>query len=831
MERASGLSEAEVQTLLAKYGYNEIPAAQRQPLWRLALVIIKEPMILLLLTGAVIYFALGGLYDSLLLLASVLGIVTIAIYQERRSTRALEELRDLSSPRALVRRDGRDQRIAARLVVPGDLLLIKEGDRVAADCRLLETRNLQVDESLLTGESHAVSKRVLLSHETMTFPSPGALYSSTLVVGGSGLAQVVETGVRTEVGKIGKSLVSAPEEKTRLQQEVSVLVRQFGLLGIIFSIVVVLAYGFTREEWPQAILAGIAAAMSLLPEEFPVVLTIFLALGAWRLSKKQVLVRQPAATENLGAVTVLCVDKTGTLTMNEMSVQELRCTEGVYDFHRSLSEAPPASFNPLIEYATLASHEHPFDPMEKALFRVLNTIPSEQRGFARGSLEKEYSLQPGLMAMSCVWRDSAGNRKVVAAKGAPEAIFELCRFDKAQKDGLVHQLNEMTQQGLRVIAVAKAKSMPQELPSSQRDFDFQFIGLIGLVDPMRPNVREAISECYSAGIRVIMITGDNPGTACKIGSDIGLHESQNYLTGQDVEGMSELELRQKIKSINVFARMVPAQKLRIVNALRESGEVVGMTGDGVNDAPSLKWADVGIAMGGRGTDVAREAADLVILDDDFSSLVAGVRLGRRIYQNIQRAMSYIFAVHVPIAALAISPTLLGLPLVLYPAHIVFLELIIDPSCTLIFEAEPEGSNTMKRPPRSLRQPMFGFRNILASCLNGVFVSVALFILFVFCLNVGFSEERSRTVVFVAFVLSNIGMIAINSSLKTLLSNRYFSLVSALAITSLAIVIATPTLRKVFGLAPVSFLDVGLSLTTAFVAWLLNLMFKNKLSLK
>lgn len=802
--KRQGLTSHEVTALLASQGYNELPASKKKSLWALALVIVREPMVLLLLAGAIIYFLLGEAQDSVLLLLSVGVIVGIAIYQEHRSTRALEALKDLSSPRALVLRDEKEQRVAARELVPGDLLIIKEGDRIAADCHVVEATNLEVDESLLSGESQPVPKQV----------GRDSLFSSTLVTSGYGAARIFATGIHTEVGKIGKSLEVEDDNKTRLQQEIALLVRRFGTLGLVFSFIVTLAYGFTRGDWPQGVLAGIAAAMSLLPEEFPVILTVFLALGAWRLSKKQVLVRQTAATENLGGVTVLCVDKTGTLTQNQMAVKHIRTPERSYSFQEDSAEEVPPEFQVLLEYAALASPKDPFDPMEKAILRVHGPHPDWE-------LQKEYPLTPNLLAMSRVWKPSSEEGLVIATKGAPETVLELCRLQGADATRVHRQIEEMSAAGYRVLGVARARAPEKKLPENQRDFLFQFVGLLGFMDPLRPGVVESVEDCIAASIRVIMITGDHPGTACKIAADIGLPSSQEFLTGADLEKMDELELQRKIKSVNVFARMVPVQKLRIVNALRASKEVVAMTGDGVNDAPSLKWADIGLAMGGRGTDVAREAADLVILDDDFTSIVAAIRLGRRIFANIRRAMSFIFAVHFPIAALAITPVLFGWPLFLFPAHIVFLELIIDPACTLIFEAEDEDAQTMTRPPRKLDQALFGYRDIFLSSVQGLMVFLVISALFVGALQGGLGEHRSRTLAFIAFVFSNMGLIVINEAALAFLKNKFFWIVFSGTVLLLIAILATPVLRQIYGFSVPHFTDVFLALLAAVGASLLS----------
>ncbi|MBS1972603.1 MAG: cation-translocating P-type ATPase [Bdellovibrionales bacterium] len=804
----------QARALLEKDGYNELPKAKKKSFLLLIWEVLREPMILLLLTGAGIYLAIGEIHDSLLLLASVLVIVFIAIFQERRSTRAVEALRDLSSPRARVWRDQREIQIPSREVVPGDTLIVKEGERIVADCLLLESRSLEVDESLLTGESVPISKSVSSDGSRLQFPSAFCIYSGTLVTRGFATGKVIATGLHSELGKIGKTMQEAKDTKTRLQEEIAGLVRIFGTLGVITSIVITLAFGFTRHDWLQALLAGIVAALSLLPEEFPVVLTIFLALGAWRLSKKQVLVRQPSATENLGSITALCTDKTGTLTLNQMSVEQIWTEHSQYHFHKNVEPLSAEIFS-VLEAGFLASYENSFDPMEKALQKTFKTESEKVKyELPKRSLEKDYPLSPDQLTMSFVWRSPINQSRVVFSKGAPEAIVNLCNLETRLQSVVLEQVFKMCEQGLRVIGVAKASLSGSDFPKEQKGFQFSFLGLIGFIDPLREGVKEAITECYQAGIRTIMITGDHPAIASKIAGDIGLKDSGSFLTGEDIEKLTDNDLRDRIKYVNVFARVVPNQKLRIVKALKANGETVAMTGDGVNDAPSLKWADVGVAMGGRGTDVAREAADLIILDDQFNSIVAGIRLGRRIFDNIQRAMSYLFAVHFPIAALAILPVLIGGPLILFPIHIVFLELIIDPACTLVFEAEPESAKTMKVPPRKLEKPLFSFQDIALSLLQGMVVFAGIFMLFLWGLHQGWGEAQARAMAFSAFVLSNVGLIFVNKTSKHVFSNLFFVVISFAALVLLMAILFIESLSKIFKLETIDLTSLGISALVA-----------------
>ena len=821
----TGLSEQEAAARLAKEGHNELPSTGRRGILKIALEIVREPMFILLIAGGIIYLLLGDVREALILLGSIFVIMGITFYQENRTERALEALRDLSSPRALVIRDGVQKRIAGREVARGDILMLAEGDRVPADAVLLWGLNLSVDESLLTGKSVSVRKVPWDNRtETMTIARPGGddlpfVYSGTLVVQGQGIAEVQATGLNTELGKIGKALQTVEPEETSLHRETGRLVRILAIMGLAFCILVVILYGLTRGDWLNGLLAGITLAMSLLPEEFPVVLTIFLALGAWRIAQNEVLTRRMPAVETLGSATVLCVDKTGTLTLNRMSVSRLFAAGAVYVLpahhtseQQDIGTPLPETFHELVEFSILASQQDPFDPMEKAMRQLGEQYLAQTEHIHRDwTLTREYPLSPQLLALSHVWKSPASETYVIAAKGAPEAIMDLCHLDEAHKEELSRQIIAMADDGLRVLGVAKAYFMQTNpLPSEQHDFAFDFIGLIGLADPVRPLVANSVKECYTAGIRVVMITGDYPGTARNIARQIGLIPVDEYITGAELDAMNDTELHQRIKTVNIFARVVPEQKLRLVNAFKANGEIVAMTGDGVNDAPALKSAHIGIAMGGRGTDVARESAALVLLDDDFSSIVQAVKLGRRIYDNIRKAMIYILAIHVPIAGISLVPLLLGQPLILFPVQIVFLELIIDPASSIAFEAEPGNPHIMERPPRNPRVPMFGKPTIFLSLMQGASVLLSVLAIYFFASYRGLDEFVVRAMTFTTLVIGNLGLIYINRSQSRLIittlheRNIALWLITAGVIVGLGLVLYVPLLRDLFSFdSPIS----------------------------
>lgn len=835
VKKVLGLSEKEAIQRLKLEGFNELQASKKKNLYYIAFEVMKEPMFLLLLASGLIYLVLGDVQEALMLLSFVVIIIFITVYQERKTERALEALRDLSSPRALVLRDGQKKRIAGREVVREDILVLSEGDRVPADAVILWNANLSVDESLLTGESAPVRKSIW--DGLVKFIRPGGdgqpfIYSSTLVIQGQAMAKVIAIGMNTEVGKIGKALQSIEQGKTLLQKETKVLVRNLATFGLLFCILVVVAYGLTRGNWLNGFLAGITLAMATLPEEFPVVLTIFLALGAWRMSQKQVLTRRVPAIETLGSATVLCVDKTGTITLNQMSIKKLYCKDGFYDVDKHKQNSLPESCHEFVEFSILASQSDPFDPMEKAFKNIgKEYLSNTEHLHDDWQLVQEYPLSKKLLALSHVWKSPDGKDFIIAAKGAPEAVAELCHLNQEEIRQLKERINLMASEGLRILGVARSRFKEGHLPDHQHDFEFEFLGLAGFEDPIRQAVPQAVKECYSAGIRVIMITGDYPETAVNIAGQIGLSNIDEVITGLGLDSMDDSQLCERIKSCNIFARVVPEQKLRLVNALKKNGEIVAMTGDGVNDAPALKASHIGIAMGERGTDVAREASALVLVNDDFSSIVDAVKMGRRIYDNIKKAMAYILAIHVPIAGMSLIPVLFKWPLVLLPVHIVFLELIIDPACSIVFEAEPEEKDIMKRKPRKPSDPIFSGKIIGLSVLQGVGVLVIVFTVFAVAYFRGLSENEARALTFATMIVANLGLILTNRSWSRTIIATFRSKNSALwwvlggAVFFLGLVLNFPFLRGLFHFEKLHFIDLLICFSAGIVSILWFELFK------
>ena len=775
-----GLTTAESNERLLRFGRNLLAKADEKKLLITLLSLLREPMLLLLIAAGLISLALAELIDGLLLLFTIFIIVGITLYQTRKTEKALEALSELTMPLALVIRDGREKRIPSSEIVPGDLILLREGDRIGADARLITSASLQIDESLLTGESVPVLKNV-----------GDSAYTGSLVVRGHGSAEVLATGTATQLGKIGKSLTEIPDEKTTLQKNVARIVKVIGLAALATVIAVFALYGTTRGNWLEAGLAGISVAMALIPEEFPVILTIFLALGAWRMARAKVVARKPAAIEALGAITVLCVDKTGTLTENRMEIAEIHTEERIW----RNTEIPDENIAEAIRIAALATPKSAYDPMDIAFQKLAKTTQMESLIEFKSISEKPLTKEN--LFYTHIWQDSKSLEMLYAVKGAPEHIAKLCNFDHVKHQNFTEKVKTEAARGYRTIGIAK----------SSDGQNYTFLGLALLSDPIRDGVPEAVAECLKAGIRTIMITGDHPSTAITIAKNIGL-ENQKCLTGAELDELEDDQLRKIISECSIFARVTPLHKLRLVRILQENGEIVGMTGDGINDAPALKAANVGIAMGERGTDVAREAAALIITDDNFTSIVEGIRRGRAIFSNIQKALIYVIAVHVPIFGMALIPVLNpGWPLVLLPALIAFQEVIIDPASSIVFEAEEPDKKNMERLPRSKSHSLIGGREVIIGVLQGLSVLVVTFLMYLISLSKYDSEELSRSLTYGTLLISNVLLVLSNRSQRVSIVNSFrrrknpaIIPIVALAIGILIALLNIPFLTDSFNLA-------------------------------
>jgi Ca2+-transporting ATPase len=815
-----GLDRAEAQRRLTAFGPNALPGSEHKPLHRIVLKVLAEPMFLMLLVAGALYLALGDRAEAAFLLGMIFAVIGLTLFQERRTQRALEALRDLSAPRALVIRSGQPLRVPGREVVPGDLLALHEGDRIAADAILLEGE-LEVDESLLTGEAIAVARAAGSDRDRV--------YASTVVTRGVAFARVSSTGTATRVGEIGAMLQSAREPVSGLQRSSRKLIR------VLAAIALLLAIGYCLVNWLwngrtflDSLLASVALSMAILPEEIPVILTVFLAMGAWRLSRHRVLTRSVPAVEALGEITVLAVDKTGTLTRNRMRITELVTADGTLENTPADATGPlPSATEDLVECALLATPPDPFDPMETAILALGGRLDDVRRTHPGWTLQHVYALSSQTLATSRAYAVPGEPGHRVATKGAPETIVALCRLPQASAAAILDQVAALAARGLRVLGVARGVWNGTAWPERPQDFAFEFVGLLGFGDPSRPEVPAAIAECRSAGVRVLMLTGDHPTTAQAIAREIGLSERADVLTGAEIAQLDDAALTGRLRQVDICARLRPEQKLRLVRLLQQSGEVVAMTGDGVNDAPALKAADVGVAMGERGTDVAREAAALVLLDDSFASIVRAIRQGRRIYDNVGKATAFVFAVHVPIIVLALVPALLHWPVMLAPVHIVLLELLIDPASSMVFEAEPESPDLMRRPPRPREHTPFAFRQLVYAMLQGAGLAVLLMTGCAVLLMHGGGAEQARTAGF-AGLLVGLFLLALAEGRvgfrRRERRNPWLKWMLLGAAASLATVLGIPPLRALMGLALPNLQMVAVICTTVLAtgAWFVAL---------
>ena len=771
-----------------------------------------EPTNLLLLACALVYGLIGEWVDGGILLVFVVGISLLDAVQQQRSNRALAELARLSAPGAHVRRDGQELELPAEQVRLGDLLRLEEGDRVAADASLSEAVGLWLDESLLTGESLPVARSKLGER----------ILAGSLVASGRGWAEVAAVAEATELGQLGRSLAMVQPPPTRLQRQTRRLTSRLTVMALGLCAALALIQGGMNGNWPEALLAALALALAVLPNEIPVVLALFLALGALRLARIGVLARRPAAVESLGSATVLAVDKTGTLTENRMGVQHLLTWPEREGWCAGASLEEP--FHHLVELAVLASRGDPVDAMELAIQRLAaDQLGGTEHLHPDWPLEREYPLQSDLLVFSRLWRDTGGHLQL-AAKGAPEAIADLCHLDAGQTTELLTAADGLAAKGLRVLAVARGldgvpvhggQPLPTSgvLPDQVHSYLFEPVGFLALADALRADVPAAIATARGAGVRVVMITGDSPVTARSIADQAGL-QAGPVLSGQELEALTPQALAASIRDVSVFARVMPQQKLQLVRALQAAGEVVAMTGDGVNDAPALKAADIGVAMGKRGTAVARESADLVLLNDTFSDLVRALELGRRVDANLHRALGYTLAIHLPIAALGLLPLLVsGQGLILLPVHIALLHLVIDPACTVVFEALPATAGLMRQPPRPPEAPLFGPDTWRRSLTQGAVVMVA-------ALGLAFwpdtDPESRRSLVFSLLLLAGGGLVWLNGDPRSPIT----AVGAGIGLGLWLLLLALPGLQQLLSLAPLQSGMVLTLLTTTAVALVL-----------
>jgi len=821
-QNMAGLSSAEAEKLQEQYGKNELTPQKKESFIKKAFHIICEPMFLLLIVAAIIYFILGEPRDGAIMLIFVIGIISIDVIQEWKTDKTLSALRDLSAPQVMVIRDGEEKIIASADIVPCDLMMIYEGVKIPADGVVIRCNDLCVDESSLTGEAEGVWKINTESAEPTTdYWRRDYCYAGTLVTQGTATVLVDKIGPSTEYGKIGANVASAPVEDTPLQKQTGKLVRLCaGIAAVLFALVGVFTYvnipdHTTGARLIESVLSGITLAMAMIPEEFPVILTVFLSMGAWRLAKKSSLVRKLPSVETLGAVSVLCVDKTGTITMNQMTVTDTWALNGD-DYE-------------LIETMGLGCETDAYDPMEKAMLACCDRHGITKEHLFDGKLLSEYAFTNELKMMGHVWRRNG--EIIIAAKGSPEKILTVCRLTDEEREKADYKILKMSREGLRVIAVATMKPQTEaDIPESISCCVLTLLGLVGLSDPPREGIANDIALCSRAGIRVVMITGDNGITASSIANKIGMHDYENIITGDMLNAMNDEELRDKVKNVSIFSRVIPEHKMRIVKAFKDNGEIVAMTGDGVNDAPALKYADIGIAMGKRGSEVSREAADLILMDDNFTTIVETVSDGRRIYDNIRKAVGYVFTIHIPIAFASLLAPILGISpsaLLLLPLHVVLLELIIDPTCSIVLERQPAESDIMDRPPRNPNESIVNAKILIKSIVQGLIIFAASFGTYFYMLggNPG-NAPMARAMGLAIIMLSNLFLVQVNSSdrdfayksIKRLACDKIMWLTNIDTVAGLLLVLYTPinTFLKLEALSAAQFFScLGIAAVSVF----------------
>lgn len=806
-----GLTSEQVKKLQEHYGKNILVSKKKQNFFSKVIHIILEPMFLLLIIAAIIYFILGEHRDGLIMLVFVIGIISIDVIQEWKTDKTLSALKDLSAPHVIVIRDGEEKKILSEDLVPTDLMIVNEGVKIPADGMVIKSSDLCVDESSLTGESEGVWKVPVGNQDenNSDYWRKDYCYAGTLVTQGSAIVKVDKIGSSTEYGKIGTNVASAPEIKTPLEKQTDSIVKVSMAIAVILFILVGVITFFNipdhkfNDRIIESILSGITLAMAMIPEEFPVILTVFLSMGAWRLAKKQSLVHNLSSVETLGAVSVLCVDKTGTITMNKMAVQEAWAIDG--------------DTSNLTEVMGLGCETDAYDPMEKAMIKYCENQGILKDHIFGGELIKEYAFTNELKMMAHVWRHEG--EIIIAAKGSPESILTISNLNREQLEQINNKISEMSQNGLRVIAVGEMILKSEtEIPEDITSCKLNFLGLIGLADPPRESVSDDIKMCLKAGVRVVMITGDNGITASAIAKRIGMGNSDKIITGSELANMSDEELKARVCDTNIFSRVLPEHKMRIVKAFKENGEIVAMTGDGVNDAPALKYADIGIAMGKRGSEVAREAADLILMDDNFSTIVHTIEDGRRIYDNIKKAIGYVFTIHIPIAFASLLAPFLNISpasLLLLPVHVVLLELIIDPTCSIVLERQPAERNIMQRKPRDPNEKILNFSILTKSITQGLAIFAASFLTYYMTLNQNPGNATlARTMGLSIIMIANLFLVQVNSSnydyayttMKYLIKDKVIWIVNFGTILGILLMLYTP-LNKALNLAPLSLVQL------------------------
>jgi Ca2+-transporting ATPase len=806
-----GLTDQEVLTSRAKNGTNQLIFKKENGLWNVVKRLAKDPMVLMLLVASIIYFISGKTADGIFLVSAILFQSGISFFQDARSTNALEKLKDFIIAKTKVIRNGKTTEIKSEELVVGDAIIVEEGTAIPADAIIVQSNDFSVNESILTGESLAIEKNT----------DNNQIFKGTHVVGGLAIAEITAIGNNTSLGKIGKSLESIEEEKTPLEKQIANFVKKMVLTGgVVFLIVWGINYYNTREIL-NSLLQSLTLAMSILPEEIPVAFTTFMALGAWRLMKSGIVVKQMKTVETLGSATVICTDKTGTLTENVMDLAKIYDFEAdsVFETNQTLTETNKI----LLRTAMFASEPIPFDPMEVALHNAyISTTKSDERPHFK--IIKEYPLGGTPPMMTHVFENKLGDI-IIAAKGAPEAIMQVSGITDEQKTKIENAINSFSAEGYRVLGVAEAISNSKDFPQKQQEFKFEFKGILAFYDPPKKNISKVLSNFYDAGINVKIITGDNEATTVSIAKQIGFEGYEKHISGKDLMLLSEKDLAKKVIETQIFTRMFPEAKLRIINELKNQNEIVAMTGDGVNDGPALKAAHIGIAMGKKGSEIAKDAASLILMNDDLSKMVKAVAMGRKIYTNLKKAIQYIISIHIPIILTVFIPLALGwiYPNIFSPIHIIFLELIMGPTCSIIYENEPIEKNTMKLKPRPLSDTFFSWKELTTSIIQGLFITAGTLGTYQFALSQNLGENITRTMIFTTLVIANVVLTLVNRSfffsIFTTLKykNNLVLLIIGITISLTGTILFVPDISAFFQFQKLSLTQLGFSILIGSVS--------------
>jgi len=808
-----GLNNEQIFEARRKYGYNSLDYKKENGLFDALNTLAKEPMVILLLVASSVYFISGSTGDAVFLASAIVLVATISLYQDSRSRNALEKLKDFTKPFCKVIRSGKLKEIRSEDLVVGDCLMVEEGISVAADGIIIHSNDFSVNESLLTGESLSVYKD--------STKEDNFIFHGTTVGSGLAIARVTAVGNQTRLGKIGKSLEDIQEEKTPLELQINNFVKKMVIAGAVVFIIVWAINYFHSGSLLDSLMRALTLAMSILPEEIPVAFTTFMAMGAWRLMKMGIVVKQMKTVETLGSATVICVDKTGTITENRMSLAKLfsLSTQRISNADGILNNDEKE----LVSLAMWASEPIPFDPMEVALHHAYSQIiVSDER--SKYKMIHEYPLGGKPPMMTHIFEDNFGNR-IIAAKGAPEALMKISNLTAIEKEKIEEVIRVLATDGYRVLGVAEANFIGDHFPEKQQEFKFQFKGIVAFYDPPKKNIRSVLEDFYRAGIAVKIITGDNASTTLAIAKQIGFRAYEKSISGDDLMKLKNTELEQKVADTNIFTRMFPEAKLKIINALKAKNEVVAMTGDGVNDGPALKAAHIGISMGKKGTEIAKQAASLILMEDDLSKMVDAVAIGRRIYTNLKKAIQYVISIHIPIILTVFIPLALGwiYPNIFSPVHIIFLELIMGPTCSIIYENEPIEKNTMEQNPRPFTTTFFDWRELTTSVAQGLVITLGSLITYQYAVHQGFNESLTRTMVFTVLISANIFLTLINRSFyysifRTLkYRNNLVLLVICLTVAISGLLLFVKPLAQFFEFEPLNFRQLSISISIGFLS--------------